>query len=94
MLRILVTYTADDAKKIKAFYETVNKEKIVATTRREEGCLRYDYYFSADRDNEILLVEEWESKDAQQLHMTKPHMARLATAKEKHGVASKLTILE
>jgi quinol monooxygenase YgiN len=42
--------------------------KIGAACRDEEGCLRYDYFLPADHDDEILLVEKWETEKALDAH--------------------------
>ena len=46
------------------------------------SCLAYDYYFSAQDENVILLVEKWASAAHQRVHMEQPHMAELKTIKE------------
>ena len=52
--------------------------------RREEGCLRYDYYFKSWDEDTVLLFEEWESKKHQEVHLTQPHIADLKAIKEKY----------
>ena len=42
----------------------------------------YDYYFSAQDADELLLIERWESAAHQRVHMEQPHMARLKAIKE------------
>ena len=32
---------------------------VLSAIRAEDGCRRYDYYFSEENKNEILLIEEW-----------------------------------
>ena len=54
---------------------------VVPTVRAEDGCLRYDYYFSEADKNELLLIEAWETKHHQQVHIEQPHMARLREIK-------------
>ena len=48
------------------------------------GCLAYDYYFSAQDENELLLIERWQSAEHQRVHMQQPHMARLKAIKEQN----------
>ncbi len=52
--------------------------------RAENGCLRYDYYFSVQEENVILLVEQWESEKLQQEHMQHPNMTRLQALKAEY----------
>lgn len=61
-----------------------------AQIRQEDGCLAYDYYFSAQDENEVLLIERWESAAHQRVHMEQPHMARLREIKDKYIAATKL----
>jgi quinol monooxygenase YgiN len=68
-------------QKREAFVEAVKKEGILAAIRCEQGCLRYDYYFSEADCDELLLIEAWETKHHQEVHLTQPHMARLREMK-------------
>ena len=67
--------------KREAFVEAAKQEGILAAVRAEDGCHRYDYYFSAEDVNELLLIEAWETKHHQQVHIEQPHMARLRAIK-------------
>ncbi len=64
-------------QKREAFIQKMKDTGILAAIRAEDGCHKYDYYLSDEDPNEILLVEQWESKQHQQVHMTQPHMASL-----------------
>ncbi len=68
-------------EKREAFVEAVKKEGILSAIRAEDGCLRYDYYFSEADENELLLIEAWETKNHQQIHLEQPHMDRLRAIK-------------
>lgn len=69
------------AGKREGFVEAVRCEGILDAIRAEEGCLRYDYYYSDSDPSELLLIEAWESKQHQQAHIAQPHMARLRAIK-------------
>ena len=60
------------------------------TIRREEGCIRYDYYFSAQQEDKILLVEQWQTQAHQRIHLQQPHMARLRELKEQYVADTRL----
>lgn len=64
-------------QKREAFIQKVKDTGVLDSIRRENGCIKYDYYLSEKDENELLLVEQWESKEHQQIHMTQPHMATL-----------------
>ena len=59
-LTLYVAYTAKPGCR-ETFVRQIVMEGIADTIRREEGCIRYDYYFSAQQEDEILLVEQWQT---------------------------------
>ena len=76
--------------KREAFVEAVKNEGILAAIRNESGCLRYDYYFSEADETELLLIEAWETKEHQQVHLEQPHMAQLRQIKGDYIVSTTL----
>ncbi len=81
MYTIYVQFKCLEGKR-EAFVEAVKQEGILSAVRAEDGCLRYDYYFSEADENELLLIEAWETKEHQQIHIGQPHMARLREIKD------------
>ena len=63
--------------KREAFIQKMKDTGVLAAIRAEDGCIKYDYYFSEKDTTELLLIEQWETKQHQQVHMTQPHMALL-----------------
>lgn len=55
---------------------------MVAPTRKEDGCIRYDLYRSADTPGALLLHEVWESRDAHTEHTHSPHFLRWNARKD------------
>lgn len=80
MYTIYVVFKCLPGKR-EAFVEKVKKEGILDAVLAEDGCIRYDYYYSDADANELLLVEAWESKQHQQTHIEQPHMAALRALK-------------
>ena len=58
--------------------------------RREDGCLRYDYFLSVQNADEILLVEQWQTDEKQQAHLRAPHMDRLRRLKSEYVADAQL----
>lgn len=83
MYTISVTFRCLPGKR-EAFVERVKAEGIQAAVRAEDGCHRYDYYFSEADPCELLLVEAWETKRHQEIHIEQPHMARLRAFKAEY----------
>ena len=93
MLNILVFYRAESGEALRGFYEEAKAAGIIEKSRQDEGSLQYDYFFSADKENEILLLERWESKELQEKHGQQPHFAELGKLKEKYKIQSELRFL-
>ena len=89
---LTVTYTAKDGY-AKQFVEDLEHSGVAQAVRAEDGCIRYDYYYSAKNENTVFLFEEWESENHQQVHLTQPHIATLKEIKEKYILATELRIL-
>ena len=92
MTNYYVTYTLKDKETRDAFYSEVKASGVVEASRAEEGCIRYDYFYCADTDNQIFLWEQWESREAQAEHMTLPHFSTLTAIKEKYEVAADILV--
>ena len=80
-LTLHVTYTAKPGCR-ETFVRKIVTAGILTAIRNEEGCLAYDYYFSAQDENVVLLIERWESEAHLRVHLTQPHMADLRKIKE------------
>ena len=89
MFTIYVKFECYEGKR-EAFVEKVREQGILAAIRAEDGCHGYDYYFSEENANELLLLEAWETKKHQEVHMTQPHMEKLRALNAEHIVSAKL----
>ena len=82
-LKVLVTYTAKPDH-TQAFLSDILDNGLRDKVLAEDGCLQYDYFTAASNPQQILLVEAWESREAQKVHLDQPHMAGIFKAKEDH----------
>ena len=90
-LKVLVTYKMKPGHRAAFLADTAAiRPQILA----EDGCLQYDYFASAEDENKVLLVEQWTSRDAQQIHLTQPHMAGIRQAKEDHVIDTALELFD
>lgn len=81
MLKLSVNYFAKPGRR-EEFLRRIVEGGILAAIRAEEGCLRYDYYLSCQNEDEILLLEEWDTAEHQRTHMEQKHMKRLRVIKD------------
>lgn len=89
MLKLSVNYFAKPGRR-EEFLHRVVEEGILTAIRREEGCLRYDYYLSCQNEDEILLLEAWDTDEHQRIHMEQEHMKRLRAIKDECIAETKL----
>ena len=57
-------------------------EKLIETTRAEEGCQQYDLHVDNDQPGHFLFYENWESRELWQQHMASAHLAEFGVATE------------
>jgi quinol monooxygenase YgiN len=55
---------------------------LIAPTRKEAGCLQYDFHRSLDDPNLFLLHEVWASRQHHQAHRNTPHFLRWDARKD------------
>ena len=55
---------------------------LIGPTRKEEGCLRYDLYRSAEGPPAFLLYEIWESREHHAVHTKSDHFLRWNARKD------------
>ncbi len=74
--------------------ELVKKEliKLIAITKKEEGCINYDLHQDNENKNIFLFYENWESRELWQKHMNNTHIAAYAKATE--GAVDTFTLHE
>ncbi len=84
MFYIQVTYKADTEADIRSFVKEVSEAGLLEEIRKEAGNVRYEYFYPAEDSSKLLLLEEWETQEAQQVHMTQPHMEKLGEIKNKY----------
>ena len=76
-----VTYTCKPAM-AGPFVLAVKEAGLQKAIRGEEGCLQYDYHLSCEGEDQVVLIERWQSEEALRRHGAQPHMQRLAALKE------------
>lgn len=81
MIVLNVTYKCKAGMREK-FLEKIVSEGIDVACRTEAGNIKYDYYMSADKADEMLLVEKWRDADAVTSHGQEAHFKRLGEIKD------------
>ena len=90
MLILHVRYDIKPGEK-ENFVAAVKAAGIDAASRAEEGCRQYDYFYAAQAEDQVLLVEVWDSQEAQQAHTDTAHFQKLGGIKEQYVVKTTVT---
>ena len=83
MYTIAVSFKCLPGKR-EEYVARIKAEGIRDAVLAEEGCGRYDYYLSDADPCELLLIEAWETKRHQEVHIEQPHMAKLRSFKAEY----------
>jgi len=67
----VVARFAIQADRVDEFKELALRE-MVAPTRQEEGCLRYELWQDREDPTRFAMVEEWTSEEALSAHLAQP----------------------
>lgn len=52
-------------------------EELAESSRKEEGCIKYELYQDDKDCNVLAVIEEWESNDALAKHKNSEHFVRI-----------------
>lgn len=80
MLTWNVTYHCKSGQRA-AFYEALCALGIREHSLREDGNRSYGYFFAAEAEDDLLLVESWQSPEQQKAHCETELFARLQELK-------------
>lgn len=72
------------------FAEEMVSSGVVDSIRAEEGNLRYEYFFSMEDPETVLLIDSWENQSALDFHHHSPMMEKIIGLREKYDVHMKV----
>jgi len=70
----------------KAFADEMTSSGTVDAIRNEDGNLRYEYYFSFDDPETVLLIDEWTDQTAIDRHHASPMMQKITELRDKYDL--------
>ena len=85
MLTILIRYKGSNGS-AKRFVEEMISSGVVEQIKKEEGNLRYEYFFPLNEDNSVLLVDSWINQEALDKHHELPLMNKIKELREKYDL--------
>ncbi len=65
----------------------------IEATRREKGCISYDYVQDTERPDIVMVVERWTTREALAAHMVTPHLNDWRKARQPLVKSTKVEII-
>lgn len=62
----------------------------VDAIRNETGNIRYDYFFSIDDEETVLLIDSWENQESIDFHHQMPMMKKITELRDKYNLHMKV----
>ena len=68
------------------FAEEMITSGIVDEIRKEDGNIRYEYFFPMNDTETVLLIDSWASQESIDIHHKSPMMKRIIELREKYDL--------
>ena len=88
-LIVNIYYTGKNGSARK-FAEEMVSSGIVQRVRAEEGNERYEYFFSMDDPETVMLLDRWKNEEALDLHHKSEMMKEIAGLRNKYHLSMKV----
>lgn len=89
MLILHVTFRTKPGTR-ELFVKEVLEAGIAKASKAEKGNYFYDFYFSAENEDDVMLLEKWENQEALDIHSNQPHYAAIGEIKKKYEVSTQI----
>lgn len=86
-INIYYTGMGGNARK---FAEEMSASGIISEIRNEDGNLKYEYFFPMEDPETVLLIDQWESQEALDIHHHLPLMQKIIELREKYDLYMKV----
>lgn len=90
MSLIINIYYKGENGNAKKFAEEMVARGIVDRVRKEEGNLRYEYFFPMEDSETVMLSDKWKDEEALDIHHKSPMMKEIASLREKYKLSMKV----
>lgn len=85
MITINIIYKGENDNALK-FVKEMIEEGIVEKIRNEKGNIRYEYFVSYEKPNEVLLVDAWKDQEALDIHHGSDMMEKIKELRDKYDL--------
>lgn len=70
----------------KKFAKEMMSSGVVADIRAQDGNLKYDYFYPADDEETVLLIDSWKDQKSIDVHHASPMMSKIIELREKYDL--------
>ncbi|MBR5913965.1 MAG: antibiotic biosynthesis monooxygenase [Selenomonadaceae bacterium] len=88
-IAINIYYSGVDGN-AKKFADEMESSGTADAIRNEEGNLRYEYFFPANDNETVLLIDIWKNQAAIDIHHASPMMKKISNLREKYNLHMKV----
>ena len=88
-LTINIYYTGQNGNARKFANEMISRG-IVDRIRKEEGNIKYEYFYPIDDKETVLLIDKWKDEEALELHHKSLMMKEISELREKYSLKMKV----
>ena len=79
-------YYSGENGNARKFAEEMISSGTVDSIRKEEGNLKYNYFFPIDDEETVLLIDSWENQKAIDIHHASSMMETIAKLRDKYDL--------
>ena len=90
MSLIINIYYKGENGNAKKFAEEMVARGIVDRVKKEEGNLRYEYFFPMEDPETVMLIDKWKDEESLDIHHKSPMMKESASLREKYKLSMKV----
>lgn len=84
-ITINIYYTGKNGS-AKEFAKEMTETEVVSAIRNEPGNLKYEYYFSYENPETVLLIDRWVNQKALDIHHHSPMMNKITELRNKYDL--------
>lgn len=90
MSLVINIYYKGENGNARKFAEEMVSSGVVDKIRKEEGNLGYNYFFSMEDNETVLLIDKWKNQESLDIHHESPLMNEIMKLREKYDLHMKV----
>ena len=84
-ITVNIRYTGENGS-AREFVKEMQESGLVKQIREEPGNERYEYFYSVEDPETVLLIDQWKDQHAIDVHNALPLMQTIAELRDKYGL--------